>query len=600
MPWRNRRVKAGFALALLAGTAGIAIGQTAPESLLPPGFGAPPPAPAPAAPGSNAPRIDAPAAPGQPAGPIVLPPGTEPIAPDPAEAAAAAEKADAMELPPAARRAIDTVGILSPEQGGFASDAFGNASGHYLTTLLNRLNAPIPSRWASILLRRALISQVPAPRGVRPADWVAERAWLLLRMGEADAARLLVQSVDIDRYSPWLIAVAKQAALATGDPVGLCAIAQAGMAASDDPSWPLAQAMCAALSGEGGTATAMIDRARQRGRARGIDLLLAEKVAGAGIGGRRAVTIDWTGVDRLTAWRFGLATAVAVPIPAELYSTVGPQVRAWAARSPMLTVRQRLKFARLAAALGVFSNSALVDLYGADADATDAMEIEGSVADRLRNAYAAAEPADRLAAIKALWASNGGPMDRYAASILTARAAARIAPDADVGEEIAPLIAAMLSAGLDIPAERWGKIVDASGDDAAWALLAVGAPGSVVDLSAGRVEDFVDNAGAAGRHRAQLLVAARAGLGRLSAADQARFGETLGPIVTRDRWTMALDAAVRARQPGTVAILAATGLQTRSWQTVPAGHLYQIVAALRRTGQEPAARMIAAEALSRA
>jgi hypothetical protein len=37
---------------------------------------------------------------------------------------------------------------------------------------------------------------VPAPVGVHPVDWVAERASLLLNMGEADAARLLVQSVD--------------------------------------------------------------------------------------------------------------------------------------------------------------------------------------------------------------------------------------------------------------------------------------------------------------------------------------------------------------------------------------------------------------------
>ena len=38
-----------------------------------------------------------------------------------------------------------------------------------------------------------------APRNVNPVDWVAERAWLLLRMGEADAARMLVVR---GRYRP--------------------------------------------------------------------------------------------------------------------------------------------------------------------------------------------------------------------------------------------------------------------------------------------------------------------------------------------------------------------------------------------------------------
>src|SRR3546814_5878236 len=45
--------------------------------------------------------------------------------------------------------------------------------------------APVISRWASILLRRTLLSEVNTPANVNGADWAAERAWLLLRMGEA-------------------------------------------------------------------------------------------------------------------------------------------------------------------------------------------------------------------------------------------------------------------------------------------------------------------------------------------------------------------------------------------------------------------------------
>jgi hypothetical protein len=46
-------------------------------------------------------------------------------------------------------------------------------------------------------------------------------------------------------------------------------------------------------------------------------------------------------------------------------------------------------------------------------------------------------------------------------------------------------------------------------------------------------------------------------------------------------------------------VLSATGLQAADWAHVPASHLYHIVVALRRTGQDAAARMIAAEALTR-
>jgi hypothetical protein len=60
-----------------------------------------------------------------------------------------------------------------------------------------------------------------------------------------------------------------------------------------------------------------------------------------------------------------------------------------------------------------------------------------------------------------------------------------------------------------------------------------------------------------------------------------------------------IQAAARSNQPGTVALLAGTGMQTADWRGVPPEHLYQIVAALRRVGLDYEARMIAAEAMSR-
>jgi hypothetical protein len=60
-----------------------------------------------------------------------------------------------------------------------------------------------------------------------------------------------------------------------------------------------------------------------------------------------------------------------------------------------------------------------------------------------------------------------------------------------------------------------------------------------------------------------------------------------------------IDAAAGRGQAGTVLALTGTGLQTRSWEKVPAAHVYHAIAALERTGQDFTARMIAAEALSR-
>ena len=60
-----------------------------------------------------------------------------------------------------------------------------------------------------------------------------------------------------------------------------------------------------------------------------------------------------------------------------------------------------------------------------------------------------------------------------------------------------------------------------------------------------------------------------------------------------------IDSAGRLRQAGTVLVLTGTGFQTASFERLPAAHLYHSLVALKRTGQDFPARMIAAEALSR-
>ena len=92
-----------------------------------------------------------------------------------------------------------------------------------------------------------------------------------------------------------------------------------------------------------------------------------------------------------------------------------------------------------------------------------------------------------------------------------------------------------------------------------------------------------------------MLVAALAGLGRLS-GDPASLG--LDPN-WRSRWSGMIDSAARGNEPGTVALLAAVGMQTGGWAGVPPEHLYHIVSALRQVGHDYEARMIAAEAMSR-
>jgi hypothetical protein len=120
-----------------------------------------------------------------------------------------------------------------------------------------------------------------------------------------------------------------------------------------------------------------------------------------------------------------------------------------------------------------------------------------------------------------------------------------------------------------------------------------------VDISARRVGSYVDAVGS-DTLKARMLVAAMAGLGRLTPEDAVSLGGDMGLDLTpRSRWEQALLAAAARGEPGTVAVIAAAGLQVPDWSLVPASHLFHIVAALHRVGLDPEARMIAAEAISR-
>lgn len=600
--WRNRVLLLGGVAAL--GLAIPALSQET-ESLLPPGFGDPAAQPPPETnvvqPETETPSPSPTPTPSAPAaGETTV---VENAAAEDLEALEEFEPPPPIEIPDFARRPTDVVGVIGPDQWGLEYNAFGTANGRFLSTLMRRIDAPLPSRWMSILLRRALLSRVPAPSFVHPVDWVAERAWLLLRMGEADAARMLVQSVDVDQFTPKMFTIAVQTALATSDPAALCPLVDPGRETSNEQVWPLADAMCAALEGDAGRASSLIEQARRRSGLSPIDITLAEKVVGAGANTRRAVSVQWDDVDELSSWRFGMASATGLEIPERLMRSAGAHVHAWQARAPMLPIEQRVAAAQTAASLGVFSTGSLVDLHSLIADATDPSEFAGTVGARLRTAYVDRTVDARMDALRDLWDDAGDdPVQRHAGLILTGTAASRIPPSQTLGDDAPQLLASMLAAGYDSRAARWAGVaaaLEGEAADAVWALVALSSPRPVVDVSAGRISAFQGNDESRDGMRTKMLVAGLAGLGRIPGGAEAVAEDVGLRLDMQNRWTRLLDRAAQRGQQGTVVLLAAAGMQTASWGSVPPEHLYRIVDALRRVGLEYQARMIAAEALAR-
>lgn len=568
-----------------------ALGQQGPESLLPEGFGDPPPPPTPPAgrPVPNAAK--------SPVGTTAAPPLTEDESATEEEDEEEPELVIRFDVPPSARKSLDDIGILSQASGGFPADSFGTLDGAFLSQILERTSGPIASRWATIMARRLLASRTNTPDGVNGADWTAERAWLLLRMGDSVVARSLVQQVDGAAYTKRLHEVAMQAYLANGDLAGMCPLTESGVRLVNNGRWKMTRAICASLAGEQGSATAFINQGRYQGWVRGVDYFLAEKAVGAGINGRRSVKIEWENVEGMNPWRFGLSAAVGLEPPESLFADTGRQVDGWRVQLPMFTPTIRAQYAPGAAALGILSNRNMVDLYAQVLDDPDAPDAVRSRAESLGYAYTASGADAKVAAMTSLWTTAALGADYQGSLVMTARAAALITPSDDHQAEADRLIASMLTAGLDRSAARWIDVV--ADGSMGWALLTLAAPGRVTAADYGSLDDFFDNDGSTDGQKSRLLLAGLSGLGRIETDAGTDFAGDLKINISRQTaWSKAITAAAKRGEQGTVALMAMAALQAPSWSLVPANHLYYIVRSLRQVGLEAEARMIAAEAVT--
>ena len=579
------------ASALVLAFALPALGQQGPESLLPEGFGDPPPPPTPVA-GRPTPNVPGTSNEAAPATPLT---GDESATEE--EAEEEPELAVRFDVPPSARQSLNDIGILSEASGGFPADSFGALDGAFLRQIIERTSGPIASRWGTIMARRLLASRTNTPTGVNGADWTAERAWLLLRMGESVVARNLVQQVDGADYTKRLHEVAMQAYLANGDLAGMCPITESGVRLVNNGRWKMTRAICASLAGEQGSATAFINQGRYQGWVRGVDYLLAEKAVGAGINGRGSVKIEWENVEGMNPWRFGFSAAVGLEPPERLFANTGRQVDGWRVQLPMFTPTVRAKYASNAAALGILSNRNMVDLYAQVLDDPDAPDAVRARAENLGNAYIASGEDDKVAAMTSLWTTAAAGADYHASLVMTARAAALIVPDADHQAEADRLISSMLTAGLDRSAARWIDVV--ADGSLGWALVTLAAPGRVAPADYNSLDDFFGNDESIDGHKSRLLLAGLSGLGRIETDARREFASDLKVNISRQTpWSKAITAAAGRGEQGTVALMAMAALQAPSWSAVPTHHLYHIVRSLRQVGLEAEARMIAAEAVT--
>ena len=292
-----------------------------------------------------------------------------------------------------------------------------------------------------------------------------------------------------------------------------------------------------------------------------------------------------------------MATATAIPVPEALRTAAPANIKSWTVLAPMTDMASRVAAAPEAAARGVLSSEAYVSLLSAAASEEEPAEALATQTDQLRGAFRLASGADRYAAMERLWGADASATQRYAAMVATARAAAALPVSTDVGSDPWQLLGSMLAGGYDENAIAWVPTVSVG--SRAWGVLAVGSPRPLTGMSASAIGQFSGDDDSADTLRSKFLLAGLAGLGRLDAnATASAAGDLDVDLRKQTRWSRAIMEAAERREPGMVALLAATGMQGE-WSKVPPYHLYYIVRALREVGLASEARMIAAEALVR-
>jgi hypothetical protein len=556
---------------------------------------------------SEAPAADVPPEPEAPTS--LLPSGIAPApAPAPTESSAPISGAD-MSPPPASDAAVlsaPTAPLALPEDlggGGSLPGAYGMgasawqaSTGGFSTQLMLKIPATSALRYQHIALRRLLLTPAMAPTGADRAKFLNARAHLLLRMGEVEAAKILLNTLPQTAFTRQSYAVAAQAHMAAIDLPSACPLATRAIVFSPDAQWLLISGVCSALQGDEGGAALGLDIARQEGKVNRFDLMLAEQMVTALSGGGRGGEIAWPDKGKFTSYRVGGVFSSGQRFPRKALLGAPSVVQSWLARSGAVDADTRWALAWTATARGVMSAAEFSSLWAARGSVMDERARAYRPEGQYQRAFTAPKFKDRQLAFNQLLAMGKSEAGRAAMWSLLAAPAAAYPLRADQAGFAPQLVRAMIMGGRPRDAYRWWPLLEkSSGKDARqiWALLLAAHGGGALPVS----QDYADawsgeQSGDGKDRRVEMTFAVLQGLGY---ALKAPLGKN--PSLEDDGvlFEKLADAAARKAR-GEVVLLAQLALGS-SWSQVDPSVLYTVLRAYRTVGLDREARMIGAEAM---
>ncbi len=479
---------------------------------------------------------------------------------------------------------------------GLGAAAWSRSTGGFSTQLMLKMSAATGARYQHIMLRRLLLTSAAPPPGADPVKFLNARAHLLLRMGEVEAAKILLSTLPQAAFTRQSYAVAAQAHMAAIDLPSACPLATRAIVFSPDAQWPLISGVCSALQGDDGGAALGLDIARQEGKVNRFDLMLAEQMVTALAGGGRGGEIAWPEKGKFTSYRVGGVYSSGQRFPRKALLSAPVVVQNWLARSGAIDSDTRWALAWTATARGVMSAAEFSSLWAARGSAMDDRARAYRPEGLYQRAFAAPKFSERQKAFRQLLALGKSEASRAAMWSLLAAPAAAYPARADQAAFAPEAVRAMIMGGRPRDARAWWMpLANSKSHDMlkVWALLLAATGDKALPVSQDLADDWADaQSGDDKARRIEITFAALQGLGYDLKAPLGKNPSEPDDTVLFQK----LSDAVKRGARGEVVLLSHMALG-QNWANTDVATLFAVLRAYRAVGLGAEARMIAAEAM---
>lgn len=282
----------------------------------------------------------------------------------------------------------DSIGLLSPADGGLGYDMWDGAPRALIDRLLPEMQLPTASPSLNSLARKLLLSMagIPAPASAKDApkrSLTAARVERLLALGDVSGAWDLAQLAKPDRLDEITLRLVAEAALVSPKAEDACRKLKDLMSGRSSIEWQKSLMLCQLKAGDQNSATL------------GLDLLREQKAdddAFAGIFSRNVLGGEKKLPSQLTPMRpvtLALLRHIDAALPSELYVRPAAMLMPDLLKAKTTDADAHLILAERAAAMALIDEKRLAEIYAAASFTPEA----------LAGATTASEPSPKLRAM---------------------------------------------------------------------------------------------------------------------------------------------------------------------------------------------------------